>query len=153
MNRIRKTETDDPKVPTVRYYTYRAVIERYQQAFQDKYYIECISLMESIIADRLESLANQISSSRNFSYKTLEKLLEFLRGKNQHNLLNDELLCCLDEIYSWKDDRNIAIHEMAKLPDDLLELFQTRYCKLEDIAIRGYKLFRDLDNSIRRFRK
>lgn len=153
MNRIRKTVIGESGVAKARYLNYYAVIERYQQANKDNYYIECISLMESIIADRLESLANQISSSGDYSYKTLERLLDYLRGKNQHDLLNDELLCCLDDIYNWKDDRNMAIHEMAKITDDLSELFQTRYCKLENIAKKGYELFRDLDNCMRRFRR
>ena len=151
-NRIRQTITDNPNVGGVRHDAYTLVIQRYQQAFQDGYYIECISLMESIITDRMESLANEISSSRKYSYKTMEKLLDYLKGENQKDFLNDIILQCLDGIGMWKNGRNTAIHEMAKLPDDLTESFQTRYNRLETLAIEGYKLFRELDNGIRKLR-
>lgn len=153
MNRIRPSIIDDSMVPGARYMTYYSAIEQYQKAFQQGYYIECISLMESLIADRLESLANQISSTKNYSYKPLERLLEYLLGTKQKDKLNDELLNCLDDIKTWKDGRNMAIHEMAKLSEDLEESFQTRYNKLKKIADNGYKVFRKIDNSIRRFRK
>jgi len=153
MDRIRKTVTDNPQVGEVRYNTYYASIERYQQALENKYYIECISLMESLIADRLESLANQISESRDYSYKTLERLLEFLQGHKQKYLLNEDMLQSLEHIVNWKNDRNKAIHEMAKLTDNLNEQFSTRYANLKNIANEGYNLFRELDNSIRKFRK
>ena len=152
MARIRKTVIDDPNVGTIRHDTYFAAIEKYQQALDDKYYIECISLMESLIADRLESLANQISDSNNYSYKTLEKLLEFLQGKKQKDSLNDEILQCLEYVVIWKNGRNMAIHEMAKLTDNLNEPFSAKYANLKRIAEDGYKVFRDLDNSIRRYR-
>ena len=153
MDRIRKTVIDDPKVGVTRHDTYFAVIEKYQQALDNTYYIECISLMESLIADRLESLANQISKSKDYSYKTLEKLLEFLQGKKQKDSLNDEILQCLEYVVTWKNGRNMAIHEMAKLTNNLNEQFSTRYANLKSIAEYGYKLFRELDNSIRQYRK
>ena len=150
--RIRQSVIDNSNIGTVRHDNYSGAIEKYHKAFADGYYIECISLMESLISDRLESLANQISESKEYSYCTLEKLLQYIDGNKQRPLINDEIHQCLEKLKSWKDDRNRAIHEMAKLSDDLDESFQMRYAKLDGIAKDGLVLFRELDNRIRKLR-
>lgn len=139
-----------PEVGEKRHQTYRQVIEQYHLAMSKGFYIEAISLMESLIGDRLEGLANELSNSENYSYATLEKLLTFLCGRNQAPQLPDSLKDTLNEICAWKDDRNRAIHEMAK---EINRSFADNYDALEDTADDGYILFRELDNGIRAYRK
>lgn len=133
-----------------RHDVYSGVIRQYHYAMASGFYIEAIALMESIIADRMESMSNEISQTSNFSHKTLEKLLCFLLGEKQKNEINEELYKCLEEIAVWKDARNDAIHEMAKI---LNEQFDSHYDRLEEYADDGYDIFRKLDKAISKWRK
>ena len=47
---------DTPEKGQKRYWLYRSVIDRYNEAYKSGYYLEAITLMESLITDRLESL-------------------------------------------------------------------------------------------------
>lgn len=139
----------EPDVGEKRHNVYAGVIRQYHSAMSSGFFIEAISLMESIIADRMESLSNELSASSNFSHFTLEKLLTYLLGEKQKNKTDNELYACFEEIAVWKDARNEAIHEMAKLLD---EAFETRYERLEEYADEGYDLFRKLDKAIHKWR-
>ncbi len=152
MNRERP-RIDNPDVRGIRYVMYKYAWDRYNEAYKAKYYIECIALVESLIADRMESLANEISASSKYSYSTLEKLITYLCGKNQSQLLNDEIVSVINKIKVWKNGRNKAIHEMAKLSEDLNETFEQKYGELSQIADKGRELFNELNNEIRKFRK
>lgn len=150
-----KTSKNRPIVATSgvgekRYHTYRALINQYHNAMANGFYIEAIALMESIISDRLESFANELSSSSDYSYSTMEKLLTYLCGKNQKDKVPVALLSIFDELSCWKDNRNKACHEMAK---NINSPFYEQYEPLEDVADEGYDLFRKLDNAIDVYRK
>ena len=54
----RPTVLEDPQVGHDRYQLYKASIDQYQKALKDGYFLECITLMESLIKDRLESRVN-----------------------------------------------------------------------------------------------
>ena len=56
----------------------------------------------------------------------------------------------VNEIKNWTKKRNSAVHEMAKnIECDFME----KYAKLKETAEEAIKLFRKLDNEIRKFRK
>ena len=152
MNRERP-RIDNPDVGGICHIMYKQAWERYNEAHDAKYFIECIAIVESLISDRLESLANQISASSKYSYSTMEKLITYLCGKNQSQLLNDEIVSVINKIKVWKNGRNKAIHEMAKLSEDLNETFEQKYGELSQIADKGRELFNELNNEIRKFRK
>lgn len=151
MNRERP-RIDNPDVRGIRYVMYKHAWDRYNEAYKAKYFIECIALVESLIADRMESLANEISSSSKFSYSTLEKLIDYLSGKNQAPSLTESIIQTIGKIEVWKNGRNRAVHEMAKLSEDLTETFDQKYGELEQIADGGRELFNELNNEIRKFR-
>ncbi len=152
MNRERP-RIDNPDVRGIRYVMYKYAWDRYNEAYKAKYYIECIALVESLIADRMESLANEISSSSKFSYSTLEKLIAYLSGKNQAPLLTESIIQTIGKIEVWKDGRNKAVHEMAKLSENLNETFEQKYGELSKIADTGRELFNELNNELRKIRK
>ncbi|MBO5086644.1 MAG: hypothetical protein J6B65_05340 [Paludibacteraceae bacterium] len=133
-----------------RYETYKATIDRINKAMDAGFYVEVIALCESIIADRLESLANQISQSSKYSYETMGRLTDYLLGAKQRDLLSQEIVDVVNEIKNWTKKRNSAVHEMAKnIEGDFME----KYAKLKETAEEAIKLFRKLDNEIRKFRK
>lgn len=148
-NEIRPT-IDTEGVGQSRYETYKATIERINKAMDASFYVEAIALCESIIADRLESLANQISQSSKYSYVTIGKLTEYLLGTKQRVLLTQEIVDVVNKIKNWTKKRNSAVHEMAKnIEGDFME----KYSDLKETAEEAKTLFRELDNEIRKFRK
>ena len=151
--RRERPRIDNPDVSGIRYAMYKQAWNRYNEAYKAKYFIECIALVESLIADRMESLANEISSSSKFSYSTLEKLTEYLSGKKQTPMLTESIIQIIGKIVAWKDGRNKAIHEMAKLSEGLNETFEQKYGELSQISDTGRELFNELNNEIRKFRK
>lgn len=128
---------------------YKQIWYRYNETYDAKCYTECIALVESLIADRMKSLANEISSSSKYSYLTLERLVEYFSGKKQTPLLNEGINQTIDKIKVWKDSRNKAIQEIAKLSEDLSETFEQKYSELSKIADKGRELFNELNNEIR----
>ena len=141
----RPTVLEDPQVGHDRYQLYKASIDQYQKALKDGYFLECITLMESLIKDRLESIYNEIHHQDDTSKMPFGRM---------SNILNDldetELKVKLDE---WIQKRNCAIHAMAKLQEHSGVTFEERYKSLHDIAEKGYELFKEIDKVIKRFRK
>ena len=148
-NKIRPTINTEG-VGQSRYETYKATIDRIDKAIDAGFYVEAIALCESIIADRLESLANQISQSSKYSYETMGKLTDYLSGVKQRTLLTQEIVSVVNEIKDWTKKRNSAVHEMAK---NIEGTFMEKYTNLKETAEEAIKLFRKLDNEIRKFRK
>ena len=151
MNRVRPNISDS-SVGYLRYERYKQAINRYNDAMEHCYYIEAISLAESLICDRLESLYNDLSQSSRFSYKALEcffrtPVYKHIKASYFH------LFESIEAVKEWKVGRNQAIHEMAKLREDCSSSFDADYAKLKSVAENGMKCFRNLDKAISKYRK
>lgn len=147
--RIRPDSTDNPQVGEFRHNLYKAVMAQYNKALKKGFYIESVSLIESITSDRLESLANKVSGSKRYSYKTLGELLKYL--KKPHSF-SSPMMQALNDIDVWRENRNQAIHEMAKL-DNAKTDFTEKYNKIKEYAEEGMLLFRLIDNHITKYLK
>lgn len=149
MKEKRPTISNGAGIP--RYNRYKSAIERCSKAIQDGFFIEAIAIEESLIADRLESLTNEITEG-GWSYKPAGKLVwNLLKTLRPH--LNEELTTCLKSARKWCYKRNIAIHRMAKLTPDLTSSFDEDYAQLPNVAKEGMKIFREIDKAIRNYRK
>ena len=121
-----------------RYCTYTDVIKRYHQALANGYYLEAITLMESIISDRLESYLIRMTSDNKYSFNTLGQLIQGLTCiGDTHMPISDILI--------WKNNRNASLHEMAKIEDGKYRDFGTKYSDAKNCADEGYELFRKID--------
>ena len=136
-NRIRQS-ADTKQHCMERYRTYTDVIARYNKAIKAEFYLEAITLMESIIADRLESYLIRKTGNKALAFKTLEKLIRGLKN-------NNDVLMPISDIEDWKNSRNMFLHEMAKIEDGKYEDFQTKYYDAKQCAEDGMKLFRMVD--------
>lgn len=139
------------KVGKPRYDVIKAAMDRYGEAFQAGYYVECIALIEGLLADRLESLANEITQTPDYSYKPLGTLVYEIE-KNYASKLSDELQELLPGLAEWAKRRNMAVHVLPKLLPDASETFEKRYKSLRKTASDGKKLFVTLNSAIRRYR-
>lgn len=131
-----------------RYTRYRKVLRRYKEAMEQGFYLEAVTLMESIISDRLESTINHVSNN-NHSYLPLGKLIKLFDEKEIKGKISEDFLTIVKTISEWKNQRNKALHEMAKLDDEPNQTFETLYDSAKQTAEEGYAIFRKVDSSMR----
>jgi len=153
--RQRPTAEVDNNVGKQRYERYKSVIDQYNKAMEQGFYLEATTIMESLIADRLERLANYVAQKlegldSNFSYKTLGELTRFLNDEKQQPYLDEDLRKTIQGITEWKNQRNRALHEIAKLDDKEEIAFADLYEDAKATAERGLKLFRAIDTQTRK---
>lgn len=159
--RHRPTLSDDPNVGFARYSIYKDTIDRYHVAMDSGFYVEAISLMESLISDRIESLLNACAErkntddSRNMEYSYLPLGTLVVSALGTEDIRNCQpMVDVMNKIKDWKTKRNGAIHEMAKLSDTEIEQpFSEKYANLKGVAEDGYRLFRELDKELMVARK
>ena len=132
-----------------RHNIYTNVMSKVSEAIKEGFYLEAITLLESIIADRLESLCNQESQSNNNAFECLGRLIK--RAKQYQ--ISDTWADVLNELEEWKEKRNDALHQMAKIEDGDFTSFEERYILCKSYAMNGKRLFRNIDNEIRKYRR
>ena len=140
---IRRTIAEEG-VGMLRHDNYHATISRINEAREKGFYIECVSLIEGLLADRMESLANQMDENNDHSHKTLGHLIKALCNCTPVGF--DEVIVKIDK---WRELRNTSIHE---LPKNLEPSFAVRYAELLSVADEGMALFREFDKLLSKYR-
>lgn len=121
---------------------YQRVLEQYKRAMESGFYLEAVTLMESIISDRLESRATYLDKTTGFD--TLGKLCNIL---SSDTVLKD----IIPQIVDWKNGRNRMLHEMSKIDaSDMAEDFDEKYESGRLLAQSGLDIFRQVDAAVRR---
>lgn len=121
---------------------YQRVLEQYKRAMESGFYLEAVTLMESIISDRLESRATYLGKTTGFD--TLGKLCNIL---SSDTVLKD----IIPQIVDWKNGRNRMLHEMSKIDaSDMAEDFDEKYESGRLLAQSGLDIFRQVDAAVRR---
>lgn len=132
---------------------YSLCIKRINKALDDDYVLEAVTLIESLIADRLESrlahLHKQDPKKRKFS--TIGTLSQELMGKKLAE--PEEAREIYESIGLWSKKRNAAIHEFAKLREGSSKKWETKYKEAKSAANNGLTLFRDLDKLVRKLNR
>lgn len=98
------------------------------------YYLEATAVIESIIADRLESRLSYLKGD-NFAFKTLGKLIQESRISED----DPELRAVIEEIDDWRWKRNQALHEMVKVEEGRKLSWEDRLSLNKQIAIMGFE--------------
>lgn len=98
-----------------RYFRYKLAFERLDEALEEGWLLEAISLEESIISDRLLS-AIQTLAGKSSPRASLHRLI------NQAREVFDNSGCVLegsffDKLHQWRQDRNECVHAFCKLDD------------------------------------
>lgn len=144
-----KERSDDSELRGI---VYHELLSHIKKAKEAGFYLEVITLFESLICDRLESRNSFLSDTNQLAFNTLGNNL-----KENRKLETDEIIKELTKqnglIDNWRDKRNKSLHEMAKIEKGNERLFSEKYAELKDIASEGEVLFRKLDNQITKLRK
>jgi hypothetical protein len=144
-------------IGTQRYRLLKAAFAHAQRAIRDGHYLEAITILESLIGDRLGSLVggslghaitlrHTISGIAKIA-KTNSPVADQLmaNGAPRAPFPTDVLLFITDEVLAWWDVRNEAVHGMAKLRQVDDAPFAERYAALSFAATEGVRILQKLD--------
>jgi hypothetical protein len=133
-----------------RYLLYRKGISRINDSINSGYYLEAITLCESLIADRLESRLKFLTNTDKYSFETLWNLQEGVRKYETDIGLISLINWNLD---SWRKDRNNALHAIAKLEDKKIETWENRVERCKKVAKEGEAIRKEVFKIVGRLRK
>lgn len=142
--RKRAIATSGQDVAKHRYQIYKSAFTRLKEAQNLGFFLEAITLIESLASDRVESRLSFIGGE-DFSFKTLERLV-----KKSTELETDTTMKLLveSELNIWAGKRNRALHEMAKIESGDVSTWDERYALLKSVVDSGVKLLRKIDRQV-----
>jgi len=108
-NRIRAVAGSDPSIGMRRYELYRKAWDQIESAEQNGFFLEAITLIESLISDRLESRARYLTGE-DHGFKNIGSLLTSVRSQDR----DPDFLVAYKAIDEWREKRNGAMHELVK---------------------------------------
>lgn len=111
-----------------------AAAERAAGAFKQGYYLEAITLTESLLATRLESRLTWVREKQGTSeavrFSTLGRLCKELLSKDAEKAPDwTAFQVPIQKIRKWTNQRNEALHEMAKLDREDGPGFHKKYVR------------------------
>lgn len=149
VSRRRAISTPGSATGKLRYGLYKAAYDQIKSAITHGFHLEAITLVESLISDRLESRLSFLKQA-DFSFKTLGTLITET-GKIE---TDPELKSLVTQrLNKWRRDRNAAIHEMVKLAAGEAATWSERAGHLHAIAEEGLVTLRAIDKRYRELRK
>ena len=124
---------------------YRAAYARINEATKAGFHLEAITIIESIVSDRLESRLTHILG-HDFSFQNLGSLIIKARQTEKDQIL----LGLVDkDLDNWRKARNKALHEMAKIAVGDTSTWSDRVAGLVPISKDGLALLRTIDKRIK----
>ena len=147
--RTRAVAAPGSEIGPVRYELYRQAFSKINAAHRQGFYLEAITLVESLVADRLESRLTYLLE-QDVSFKTLGTLIDKAKKHETDGVLHSIIISRLD---NWRNARNEALHEMAKLASGDYRTWDDRTKGLIPISKDGVSILRAIDNRYRQLRR
>ncbi len=146
--RERATVNDHPFVGQRRYQLYKKAIVQFNNAIEAGYYLEAITICESLITDRLESRCEELNHPH--AFKNLGALLRKLNQIETDHELRQVIFTDLDD---WRENRNTALHEIVKFEKNEIPNWEDRVENSKIYAEEGIVIFRRIDSRMAILRK
>ncbi|MFT5834628.1 MAG: hypothetical protein ACI97N_002268 [Cognaticolwellia sp.] len=146
--RERANASENISISKKRFELYKRAIQQFNQALEAGFFLEAITICESLITDRLESRCEELGKS--MSFQTLGNLIKKLKqieiDLEVRNLVTNEL----DD---WRKNRNTALHEIVKFEKGESPEWKNRVEASGDYAVEGMAIFRKIDGRVTKLRK
>jgi hypothetical protein len=139
-----------------RYSLLCAAAVRIRQSLDNDYPLEATTLVESILADRMEKRAQYLHKQAQTPAKALMNVSDgFVTLGNlvtalQTAEIDEKLREHLDEISDWARERNRVIHAMAKFGEGARDAWEVRHRDAKQVAERGIAILLTYDRHERR---
>ena len=98
-----------------RYLRYKLAFERLDEALEEGWLLEAISLEESIISDRLLSALRSLTGKAS-TRQSLNNLINKTKEAFANNV-NDLEEDLFDKLHQWRQERNECVHAFCRLDD------------------------------------
>lgn len=149
VKRTRAIATPGSEIAKARAAMYKSAYSRIAESSKAGFHLEAITIIESLISDRLESRLTFVLQ-RDFSFQHLGSLITKARQVET----DPTLLNLVDQdLDKWRKSRNKALHEMAKIADGDTSSWQDRVNGLVPISEEGLKLLKTIEKQIRALKK
>lgn len=146
-SKIRATILDVPGIE--KYEIIKLAISRFNVALEHSFFLEATALIESLICDRLESRIGELTN-KPVEFGTLGDLLKKLNNIETDvelkNIMNNVL-------YQWAGNRNIVIHQAAKIELGKKKDWNDYLRLAESTAIAGRKAFDNYNKQLQKIRR
>ena len=141
-------------IALTRFELYKSANARLKSAYEQGFWIECVSICETIIADRLEARiqfltheaggATLLGTAAQAAYRLLK--IEPRENTDLHMLYSS--------VIAWSPDRNSVIHQFVKVAglDQQLSA-KERLVHAKRTAATGRIIMRSASNLVRKFNK
>jgi hypothetical protein len=138
--RERATAAPQAGVGNQRYPLYVNAWRQVLKAEEAGFYLEAITILESLIGDRMESRASYLSK-QNAGFKDLGALISIFRSKEE----DEAFKAVVERIDSWRKDRNKSLHEIVKFQTGEKTSWSEKTRVLPKIVVDGKKILKDFD--------
>lgn len=139
---------DSPEVRAARAELIGMAVVQAKRAIDNGFYLEAIALLESLMADRIESILLRIGTEPP-RLVTVNQGIKSL--KDVEIQLADQTV--LEEIKVWSHGRSKWIHEFIKISTSEELKWEVRVESAKEVAISGFALFNRLNASTKRFNR
>lgn len=141
-----------------KYFSYREAWGRIKRSIAMGFYLEAVTLEESIISDRLTSYFQKtgvlgLDSKR---FVSLGRLIDYLKQHEPEPIRDplkeprfENLQQSLDD---WRDKRNHVVHGIVKSSGESLDDVENFLAEAKEIAVEGELIALSLNNWYRRFK-
>lgn len=154
-DRVRAKNLPGNRVGGVRRDLYKRAVERWQDAFAKGFYLECIVITDSMIADRLDARRAYVLGrdvEKMSSSLPIGKALRRLRAEENTN--DEKLELALDHVNAWVELRNQAVHRLVKVYENELDkTFEDKIAEYKKTAKLGFDAYRKLSAAVKRLNK
>ena len=136
----------NPKIGKAKEELFRSAFSRIDNSISRGFHLEAITITESLICDRLETLISVVTENR-IKAMNLGPLLKIVRQLPE---FPPELA---DEIDDWRIDRNYVVHQMVKITTEEVFDWRSRMKFARITAIRGQRLVKDVHATTNRIKR
>lgn len=137
------------QIPMQRFELYKATFAWINFAIESGFYLEATTLIESVLSDRIESRLTFLEN-RKLDFQNLGNLIRDLEKFEK----NEEIYKFIKDLRQWKNSRNEALHEMAKIDaNKVFKPWNKRILFAKKSAQDGRVLLRKFDLCLAKVRR
>ena len=135
-----------PEIGKAKSELFKQAFKRVDRAISLGFHLEAITLIESLICDRIETIFS-IYSNTEVSPSTLGPLIKKL---TQLELVEQNLII---ELNDWRQRRNLVLHQMVKITHPESINWRARMIFARETAIDGRELLKLVQGLLREVKK